>query len=99
MGKAPKREFYQRERSWFSQENVSKTLKDKDLQTALSLYPSSITYLLCDLGRVTSSVEAFFFSFSICKLSFVPHPQPRGPNHKSNLERFYDSGKVKVPVT
>lgn len=37
MGKAPKREFYQRERSWFSQENVSKTLKDKDLQTALSL--------------------------------------------------------------
>ena len=51
------------------------------------------------LGRVTSSVEAFFFSFSICKLSFVPHPQPRGPNHKSNLERFYDSGKVKVPVT
>ena len=56
MGKAPKREFYQRERSWFSQENVSKTLKDKDLQTALSLYPSSITYLLCDLGRVTSSL-------------------------------------------
>lgn len=56
MGKAPKRELYRRERSWFSQENVSKTLKDKDLQTALSLYPSSITYLLCDLGKVTSSL-------------------------------------------